>query len=75
MTNKPDSPTADKSPTLLSEDEIFRLIENAKQQYEEFMRLADLADLTDAEEVIQPKYAWDNPLGFDIAGHENAKLV
>ncbi|MCY4304312.1 MAG: hypothetical protein OXC62_05970 [Aestuariivita sp.] len=52
-----------------SEIEIFQLIEKAKQQYEESMRLADLAsisDILDTDEVIQPRYAWDNPIGLKI---------
>ncbi|MCY4289234.1 MAG: hypothetical protein OXC63_11635 [Aestuariivita sp.] len=52
-----------------SEIEIFQLIEKAKQQYEESMRLADLAsisDIMDTDEVVQPRYAWDNPIGLTM---------
>ena len=47
-----------------SEAEVTQLLQKAAQQYEESMRLADLADMPDADEAGEPRYAWDNPIGF-----------
>ncbi len=51
-----------------SEAEIARLLQEAEQQYEECIRLADLADLSDRGEVAHPRYAWDNPIGLTVTG-------
>ena len=45
------------------------------RQYEEFMRLADLADISDKGELSQPRYAWGNPIGLVVTGQANAKLI
>ncbi len=58
-----------------SEAEVAQLIQEARQQYEECMRLADLADISDRGEVSRPKYAWDNPIGLVVRGTSNAELV
>ena len=62
-------------PTRPSEEEVAQLLHEAERQYEECMRLADLADLSETGEVSWPKYAWDNPLGLVVADHASAKLV
>lgn len=54
------------------------VIERAKQQYEEVMRLADLADLPDplaAATEIKPAYSWDNPIGYVVTGSSDGDLV
>ncbi len=56
---------SDQKPKL-SEDEIFELIEKAKEQYAEYIRLAEIPDLGDEPEKIQPKYSWSNPIGLVI---------
>ena len=58
-----------------SETEVAQLIEEARQQYEEYMRLADFADIFYQNETSRPKYAWDNPIGLVVTGPSNAKLV
>ena len=58
-----------------SETEVAQLIQEAAKQYEECMRLADLADLSDRGEISHPKYAWDNPIGLVVTGSSNAELV
>ena len=75
MTGKEDSRTTSSLPTRRSDVEIAQLLQEAEQQYEECMRLADLADMSETGDVSQPKYAWDNPLGLVVAGPMNAKLV
>ena len=51
-----------------SEAEVSQLLQEAEQQYEECIRLADLADLSDMGEVVHPRYAWDNPIGLTVVG-------
>lgn len=51
-----------------SEAEVSQLLQEAEQQYEECIRLADLADLSDMGEVAHPRYAWDNPIGLTVVG-------
>lgn len=51
-----------------SESEVSNLLQEAVQQYEECMRIADLADIADQGELSQPRYGWDNPIGLVIAG-------
>lgn len=58
----------------LSEAEISQLLGEATRQYEEYIRLADLADLSDSVETSQPKYDWDNPIGIVVTGGRNAGL-
>ncbi len=58
-----------------SEAEVAQLLQKAAEQYEECMRLADLADLSDRGEVSHPRYAWDNPIGLVVTGPSNAELV
>ena len=53
----------------LSEIEVFRLLGEARQQYEEYMRIADPHDVSgipDIEDDFRPRYAWDNPIGLTI---------
>ena len=58
-----------------SETEVARLLQESAKQYEECMRLADLADISDPGEFSRPRYAWDNPIGLVVTGSPNAKLV
>lgn len=51
-----------------SEAEVSQLLQKAERQYEECIRLADLADLSDTGEVTHPRYAWDNPIGLTVVG-------
>ena len=50
-----------------SEVEVSELLQGVARQYEEYMRLADLADISEMDEVSQPRYAWDNPIGLVVA--------
>ena len=75
MTSKEDSRTSGSLETRPSEVEVAQLLQEAEQQYEECMRLADLADVSETGEVSHPRYAWDNPLGLVVGGQTNAKLV
>ena len=58
-----------------SEAEVARLLQETVQQYEECMRLADLADISESAEVNQPRYAWDNPIGLVVMDRSHAELV
>ena len=49
-----------------SEAEISQLIQETAQQYEESMRVADLADISEMTETSRPRYAWDNPIGLVV---------
>ena len=75
MTGTEHSRTTRSLPTRPSEAEVAQLLQEAEEQYEECMRVADLADLSVTGEVSHPKYAWDNPLGLVVAEQTNAKLV
>lgn len=54
--------------TRPSEAEISQLLQEAAQQYEECMRLADMADISELDKVNHPRYAWDNPIGLVVLG-------
>lgn len=58
----------------LSETEVSHLLQKAAEQYEEYMRIADLADIANQDEPRHPRYDWDNPIGLVVAGHSNAEL-
>lgn len=58
-----------------SETEVVQLLQRATQQYEECMRLADLADISDPGDLSHPRYAWDNPIGLVVTGPLNTGLV
>ena len=58
-----------------SETEVAQLLQHAAEQYEESMRIADLADVSDQGETSQPRYAWDNPIGLVVTERLGAKLV
>ena len=58
-----------------SETEVAQLLKEAVQQYEDCMRLADLADIAAQGELSHPRYAWDNPIGLVVTGGSNAELV
>lgn len=51
-----------------SEAEVSQLLQQTVQQYEECMRLADLADISETPKVSNPRYAWDNPIGLVVKG-------
>ena len=61
--------------TRPSEAEVSQLLQEAAQQYEECMRLADLADISEMGAVAHPRYAWDNPIGLVVTRRSNAELV
>ena len=61
--------------TRPSEAEVAQLLQEAAQQYEECMRLADLADISAGDEISYPRYAWDNPIGLVVGEPSNAELV
>ena len=61
--------------TRPSEAEVSQLLRQAARQYEECMRLADLADISEAGDVCYPRYAWDNPIGLVVSERSNAQLV
>ncbi len=80
MTNPLSSHQSAEPETRLrpSDHEVIDLIERAKQQYEEVMRLADLADLPDLAASApdsQPAYSWDNPIGYVVTGSSDGDLV
>lgn len=58
-----------------SDAEVAQLLQRTSQQYEQSIRLADLADLSDLPAAGQPRYAWDNPVGLVVTGSSHAKLV
>ena len=58
-----------------SEAEILQTLQEAVQQHEEYMRLADLSDYTEVTEVFEPRYSWDNPIGLVVTERSYAKLV
>lgn len=61
-----------------SDTEVIELLDQARRQYEEVMRLADLADLPDptaAPPETQPAYSWDNPIGYVVTGRSDGDLV
>ena len=72
--NLPDS-RASEAKIQPSETEVAQLLKEAAEQYEECMRLADLADVAAQGELSHPKYAWDNPIGLVVKGRTNAELV
>lgn len=60
-----------------SDAEVIRLLEQARQQYEDVMRLADFADLPEpmtAAIEIQPAYSWDNPIGYVVTGSSDGDV-
>ncbi len=58
-----------------SEAEITQLLQDAARQYEEYMTLADLADIPEDAASGRPRYAWDNPIGPVLTGRSNADVV
>ncbi len=68
MAGTEDARNSHRSParTRPTEEEVTRLLQEAARQYEEYIRIANLADISDEEECFSPKYAWDNPLGFAV---------
>lgn len=66
---------APQTRTQPSEVEVSQLLQEAAQQYEECMRVADLADIAERGEVNNhPRYAWDNPIGLVVTERPNAGL-
>lgn len=50
-----------------SDAEIFRLLEEANDQYDEYVKLLETPDLpVDPGEVPLRRYSWDNPTGIVI---------
>ncbi len=58
----------------LSDAEVTQLIQESARQYEEYIRIAEVADLTDEGEPYRPRYAWDNPIGLEITEPSNTQL-
>lgn len=61
-----------------SDSEVIRLLEQARQQYEAVMQLADLADLPDPMVVVsetRPAYSWDNPIGYVVTEWSYGNVV
>ena len=52
--------------TRPGEAEISLLLQQAAQQYKEYIRLADLADVSEVGGTSHPRYAWDNPIGLVV---------
>ena len=50
----------------ISEAEIFELVQKAKEQYAEYMKVAEIPDFIDKPEEFQLKYSWSNPIGLVI---------
>ncbi len=77
MTDTEDSCGLRTSQTQIhpSEAEVSQLLKEAAQQYEACMRLADLADISEMDEVGHTRYAWDNPIELVVAEWQNAELV
>ncbi len=62
----------------LSEFEILEIVKKAAEQYEEYIRLAELAKIADYQErpeVYRPRYSWKAPLGLVIDRPPNVKLI
>ena len=55
--------------------EISNILQEAAQQYEEYFRLANLAEIANQSELYQPRYGWDNPIGLVIEDRVNGELV
>ena len=59
-----------------NESEVFQLLAEATQQYEEYIRIAELADLSDQEEEFRiSDYDWDHPIGLVVSEPVNAMLA
>ena len=48
----------------ISEAEMLQLIQESINRYEEILKIADVASLSDISEDYRPLYAWDNPIGL-----------
>ena len=56
------------------EVEITKLLEEAGQQYEEYVRLAELSDFPEVNAKQRPRYSWDNPIGLVVTESRSANL-
>ncbi len=52
--------------TSLSDADVVQLLDKAAKQYEEYLSIVKVTDYPEPEEVFQPRYAWDNPMGLVI---------
>ena len=59
----------------LSEADIFQLLEEANQQYDEYVRLTEIPDFPEQTDPPQPLYSWANPVGLVIAGPDPNPLL
>lgn len=57
-----------------SEAETMQLLEEALQQYEDYINLADMPDYLEYSVVGEPIYSWDNPIGLVVAEKSHAVL-
>ncbi len=69
-----ESPTPETR-TRPSDIEVLQMLRDAARQYEESMRVADLADLSGSQESNFPRYEWDNPMGLVVTAPRYGKLV
>lgn len=59
-----------------NESEEIQLLAEASQQYKEYIRIAELADLSDQEEEFRfSNYNWDGPIGLVVTEPVSAKLA
>lgn len=56
----------------LSEADIFQLLDQANQEYDEYVRLTEIPDFTEPPEETQPLYSWANPIGLVITSPDPA---
>ncbi len=56
-----------KTQEYANESEVFRILNEASKQYEEYLRIAAVVDVIHPDDdSFQPRYAWDNPIGLVI---------
>ena len=55
----------------LSDAKIFDLLEQANQQYDEYVRLTEIPDFAEQPEEPQPLYSWANPIGLVITSPDS----
>ena len=50
----------------LSDAEVLMLLDEAKQQYEEYSQIIRVTRMSRKKKVWTPKYSWDNPIGLEF---------
>ena len=56
----------------LSDSDIFQLLDQANQEYDEYVRLTEIPDFTEPPEESQPLYSWANPIGLEFTSPDPA---